>query len=327
MTKLLFTLGVIASGLYLGYTVQRLVHAGRLRLPLSLVDLRRMLQKVGLLGCMYVSFMATVWGIRVDSLRITVLPALGVFILTLGGAVAVLLARAWGLSRRQTGSYFACGSFSNIGSIGGLVVFVFLGEEGFAYVPLYKLFEEIFYFAIGFPIAKGFSFAPGADRPESVLVRLRAILGDIFVAAALVSIAAGGALNLAGVERPEALRVLSTALVPIGTFLLLVSIGLSMKFSSIAGYRRECAALLGLKFVLLPATACLTAWLCGLGAVQDGLPLEVVLILASMPVGFIALIPPSIYELDLNLSNACWLTSTAALSVVLPALYLLVEWM
>ena len=327
MTKLLFTLGVIALGLALGYSVQRLAHAGRLRLPLSLADLRRMLQKVGLLGCMYVSFMATVWGIRVDSLRITVLPALGAFILLIGGASAVLLARAWGMSRRQTGSYFACGSFSNIGSIGALVVFVFLGEEGFAYVPLYKLFEEIVYFAIGFPVAKSFSLAPGADSSESARVRLKAILGDVFVAAALVSIAAGGALNLAGFERPEVLRVLSTALVPIGTFLLLVSIGLSMKFSSIAGYRRECAALLGLKFVLLPATACLAAWLCGLGAVHDGLPLKVVLILASMPVGFTALIPPSIYELDLNLSNACWLTSTLALAVVLPALYLLVEWM
>lgn len=327
MTKLLFTLGVIACGLALGYTVQRLVHAGRLSLPLSLSDLRRMLQKVGLLGCMYVSFMATVWGIRVESLRIMALPALGGVILLLGGAMAVLLARAWGLSRRQTGSYFACGSFSNIGSIGALVVIVFLGEEGFAYVPLYKLFEEIVYFAIGFPVAKSFSLAPGADSSESVLVRLKAILGDVFVAAALVSITAGGALNLAGVERPEALRVLSTALVPIGTFLLLVSIGLSMKFSSIAGYRRECAALLGLKFVILPATACLLAWLCGLGAVHNGLPLKVVLILASMPVGFTALIPPSIYELDLNLSNACWLTSTLALAVVLPALYLLVEWM
>ena len=327
MTKLLFTLAVIASGLSLGYTVQRLFHAGRLRLPLSLADLRRILQKVGLLGCMYFSFMATVWGIRVESLRIMVLPALGAFILLLGGAMAVLLARAWGLNRKQTGSYFACGSFSNIGSIGALVVFVFLGEEGFAYVPLYKLFEEIVYFAIGFPVAKGFSLAPGADRAESVAVRLKAILGDVFVAAAFVSIAAGGALNLAGVERPEVLRVLSTAMVPLGTFLLLVSIGLSMKFSGIAGYRRECAALMGVKFLALPAAAWLVAWLCGLGTVHEGLPLKVVLILASMPVGFTSLIPPSIYELDLNLSNACWLTSTLSLVAVLPVVYLLVEWM
>ena len=149
--------------------------------------------------------------------------------------MAVLLARAWGLNRKQTGSYFACGSFSNIGSIGALVVFVFLGEEGFAYVPLYKLFEEVVYFAIGFPVAKGFSLAPGADRAESVAVRLKAILGDVFVAAAFVSIAAGGALNLAGVERPEVLRVLSTAMVPTRD---LPAAGLDRPVHEVFGHRR-----------------------------------------------------------------------------------------
>ena len=135
------------------------------------------------------------------------------------------------------------------------MVFVFLGEEGFAYVPLYKLFEEIVYFVIGFPIAKRFSVAPGRpegrerrgaaeNRPERCLRRGRVRLDPV-----------GGALNLAGVERPEVVRVLSTAMVPLGTFLLLVSIGMSMKFSSVTGYRRECVALMGVKFLALPATA------------------------------------------------------------------------
>jgi len=325
MTKLFFTLGVIACGLSLGYTVQRLVHADRLRLPLSLADLRRMLQRVGLLGCMYFSFMATVWGIRVESFRILVLPLLGVFILLLGGALAIVLARCWGLGRRQIGSYFACGSFSNIGSIGGLVVFVFLGEEGFAYVPLYKLFEEVVYFVIGFPIAKHFSVAPGGPKAESAVVRLKTVLSDVFVVAALASILVGGALNLAGIDRPELVRILSTAMVPTGTFLLLASIGMAMQFSSVTGYLRECAALVGVKFLILPATAVLIGYLCGLGAMHEGLPLKVILILASTPVAFTSLIPPSIYDLDLNLSNACWLTSTLSLVAVLPVVYLLVE--
>ncbi len=47
--------------------------------------------------------------------------------------------------------------------------------------------------------------------------------------------------------------------------------------------------------------------------------------LASTPVAFTSLIPPAIYDLDLNLSNACWLTSTLSLVAVLPVVYLLVE--
>jgi hypothetical protein len=53
MTKLLFTLGVITAGLSLGYGLRMAVAAGRLRLPLPLADLRRQLQKVGLLFFMY----------------------------------------------------------------------------------------------------------------------------------------------------------------------------------------------------------------------------------------------------------------------------------
>ena len=85
MTKLLFTLGVITAGLSLGYGLQMAVAAGRLRLPLPLADLRRLLQKVGLLFFMYFSFMATVWIIRIDNLRLVALPAIGLFILHFRG--------------------------------------------------------------------------------------------------------------------------------------------------------------------------------------------------------------------------------------------------
>ena len=325
MAKLLFTLGVILLGLSLGYTIRRLVESNRVHLPVQLADLRRILQKVGLLGCMYASFIATVWVIRIENLRIVILPALGAAILLLGGVLALALARAWGLNRRQTGSYFACGCFSNIGSVGALVVFVFLGEEAFAYVPLYKLFEEVVYYVIGFPVARYFSIAPGQLKAEGIASRLRSMLGDVFVVTAFGAILVGGALNLSGVERPEFVRVLNTVMIPTGTFLLLTSIGLAMQFSSVAGYARECVGLMGVKFLVLPATACLIAGLCGLGVVHNGLPFKVVLILASTPVAFTSLIPPSIYDLDLNLSNACWLTSTLSLVVVLPAVYLLVD--
>ena len=325
MTKLLFTLGLITLGLSLGYSIQRLVASRRLILPLPVVDVRRLLQKVGLLFFMYFSFMATVWIIRIDNLRLVALPAIGLFILIFGGALALAFARVLKLDRRQTGSYFACGSFSNIGSIGALVVFVFLGEEAFAYVPLYKLFEEVFYFTIGFPIAKYFSPADEAAPDETMALRLKRVFSDVFVIGALASITVGGGLNLAGIERPEIFGTLNALFIPAGTFILLVSIGMAMRFSSVGNYLRECAAIAGIKFFFLPASACLVGYLFGFGAMHSGLPLKVVLILSSAPVAFTALIPPSIYDLDLELSNACWLTSTLALFGVLPIVYLLLQ--
>jgi hypothetical protein len=61
----------------------------------------------------------------------------------------------------------------------------------------------------------------------------------------------------------------------------------------------------------------------GLGDADDGLALKTVAVLASMPVAMNALIPPSLFNLDLDLANACWIGSTTALIVVLPALHLL----
>jgi hypothetical protein len=325
MTKLLFTLGVIAAGLGFGYGLQRLAVSGRIRLPIPLANLRRLLQKIGLLFFMALSFMGAVWIIRVESLKIAALPLLGAFILLAGGGLAVVAARVLGLDRKQTGSFFACGSFSNIGSIGALAVFMFLGERGFALMALYKLFEEVVYFTIGFPIAKYYSAAAGESAPGGPGNRLKAVFSDPFVLAALAAIAAGGALNLSGVERPELFKTMNALFVPAGTFVLLTSIGLAMRFSSAGDYVRECAAMCGIKFLALPAAACLAGYLLGFAEMDSGLPLKVVLVVSAMPVAFTALIPPSIYDLDLDLSNACWLTTTLALALVLPILYLIVR--
>ena len=325
MVNLLFTLGVITAGLGFGYGLQRLAASGRIRLPLPLAELRRLLQKIGLLFFMTISFMGAVWIIRVDSLRIAALPALGVFILLLGGFLAIAAARFLGLDRKQTGSLFACGSFSNIGSIGALVVFVFLGEKGFALVALYKLFEEVVYFTIGFPIAKYYGTAAGEGREAGFSGRLRSVLRDPFVLAALAAIAVGGTLNAAGVARPEIYKTVNSFFVPAGTFVLLTSIGLAMRFSSAGNYARQCLAICAIKFLALPAVACLIGTLLGFGEMDAGLPLKVVLVVSAMPVAFTALIPPSIYDLDLELSNACWLTSTLALAGVLPIIYLLIR--
>jgi hypothetical protein len=53
--------------------------------------------------------------------------------------------------------------------------------------------------------------------------------------------------------------------------------------------------------------------------------MKVVMILSSMPVAFSALIPPSLYDLDLDLANACWFFTTSALIVVLPLLLMLIN--
>ena len=129
-------------------------------------------------------------------------------------------------------------------------------------------------------------------------------------------------LNLSGLKRPEVYQTINSVLIPLGTLALLISIGLAMRIKTIQDYLKECVVISGIKFLIVPVILTLTAFLLGYGEIEHGLPLKVVMILSSMPVAFTALVPPSLYDLDIDLANSCWLFSTSLLIVVLPVLYI-----
>jgi predicted permease len=323
MSKFVFSFAVIVFGLTLGYLIQNLSNKGRIHLPLELDALRKLLQKIALLFFMPVTVLCAIWIVNVESVSIAALPFIGFGAILLGGLFALLFARILKLENRKTGALFACGSFTNIGAIGALVCFIFLGERGFALVPIYKIFEEVTYYGIGFPIAKYFSTADSVK--EHSLDRVKGLLRDPFIQVALSSITIGGMLNIFDVPRPEFFRTVNAVFIPVGTSLLLISIGLAMKFRSVKNYMRECISVSLIKFFIVPVTMSSAAFMIGYGGLEDGLPLKVVMILTCMPVAFNALIPPSIYDLDLDLANACWFFTTASLVVVLPVLLSLIS--
>ena len=323
MSKLILSLGIIVVGLSLGYAIQRLSSAGLLRLPISLDDLRKRLQKTALLFVLPVTVLGAIWIVDVRSISIAALPLIGVGAITLGGILAMGAARMLKLEPRKTGALIPCGAFTNIGSIGALICYVYLGEKGFALVPIYKLFEELTYYSVGFPIAKYFSSMDA--KQDSTGDRLKALFSDPFILVALSSIILGGMLNLSDLPRPAIFGIINAVFIPLGTGLLLVSIGLAMRFESVHHHLKACALVSLIKFAIVPFCATAVAWLIGYGQVDNGLPLKVVMILSSMPVAFNALIPPSIYDLDLDLANACWFFTTSALMVVLPVLLMLIS--
>ena len=323
MSKFLFSFGVIAFGLSLGYVIQSACSRGLVTLPMGVDQLRKLLQRVALLFVNPVTVVGAIWIVDIKALSLAALPALGGGAILLGGALALGASGLMGLESKETGAFFACGSFTNIGSIGALICFMFLGERGFALVPIYKLFEEVTYYGVGFPVAKYYSdiHAVGVSPWE----RLRGMARDPFILVALSAITLGGLLNASGVERPAFFHTLNSVFIPTGTTLLLVSIGLAMKFKRVKHYLRECFAVSAIKFLLVPGIMFSIAYLIGFGDIDGGLPLKVVIILSAMPVAFNALIPPSIYDLDLDLANSCWFFTTTALVVVLPALLFVVS--
>lgn len=315
MTKFIYSFSIIFFGLLSGYIIQILARRGRLALPMPIDELRKLLQKIALLFINPIAIVGAIWVVSIQDVRLAALPVIGLFALLSGGVLALLAARLLALEPRKTGAMFGCGSFTNIGSIGALVCFVFLGETGFALAPIYKLFEELSYYSVGFPIAKYYS---SSAKDENKTQRLKGLAQDPFIIVALSSIILGGILNIGGVMRPTAIKSIVAVCVPLGTILLLASIGMALKFRRVRFYLKECMAVSLIKFALVPVFTASLAYLIGFGSIDNGLPLKVVVILSSMPVAFNALIPPSIYDLDIDLANSCWFFTTAMLVVVLP---------
>ena len=247
MQKLLFSLGLIVAGLITGYLWQRRAAARGPSVENAIPRVRKRLQKIGLLFFMPVSFVAAVWIAPFDNIRILFLPLIGAGALLLGGVCGLVAAVLMGLDNRRKGTLFCCGSFTNIGSIGALVCFVFLGEAGFAMIAVYKLFEEMTYYSIGFPIARYFS---GAEDEATFLRRIRTVVTDPFFLAATGAFVCGFALNRSGIPRPAFFETVNAFFVPAGTFILLVSIGLGMRFSSVAGNLAEGLVTSLIKFII-----------------------------------------------------------------------------
>jgi len=321
--NLIISLSYIFLGLIVGYIIQQLEERKIIHLPISLEKLRKLLQKIGLLFFMPISFIGALWMVKIDNLNIIALPFLGIFALLMGGVLGFASAKLFKLNRKDTGSMFVCGSFTNIGSIGGLVCYLFLGEKGFALFPIYKLFEQVIYYAIGFPIAR--SFSNDIIKKEKITSQLKNVFTDIFVVVALASITIGAFFNLSGIERPEFYKTINAIFIPGGTIILLISIGLAVKFRKVKKYIKECITISIIKFILMPLIISTIAIFLGYGLIEGSLPLKVVIILSSMPVAFSALVPASIYDLNLDLANSCWLVTTLSLIIILPLLFYLIR--
>jgi predicted permease len=322
MQKLFFSLGLITTGLIAGYLWQQWANAKGSDRAAAIPLIRKRLQKVGLLFFMPISFVGAVWVVSFEDIRVVFLPFIGAGALLLGGFGGLGAAALMRKKDRQKGTLFCCGSFTNIGSIGALVSFVFIGEYGFALVALYKMFEEIIYYSIGFPIARYFS---GAKGESTFGQRIKQIGKDPFFLAATGSFICGFVLNQSGISRPAFFETINAFFVPAGTFILLISIGLGMRFASVADHLKEGLAIAVLKFVFIPFVVFFAAHALGYQEINNGLPLKVALIVSSMPVAFTALVAASVYDLDLDLANACWLITTAALLIVLPWLSFLLD--
>ncbi len=316
MRQFISSITIIILGLATGYLLQTLIKHHKLSDPLDNKVIAKRLQQMGLLVLNPIALIGALWIVNFNSIRLIALPFLGVIAIILGASIALKCAKWKGLSREQQGAYLVLGGSANMGTIGGIVTYIYLGEIGFALVPLYKLFEELAYYGILFPISKTFGSQRG-DK-EKISDKLKRLLYDPFIIVSVGSVLLGIILNVSGIKRSAYYGQLNSIIIPLSSFVLLVSIGINMKWSNLKNHIKPGLYLIAIKSLIIPLVIIIVGSVVGLGKVGDGIPLKVAYILASMPPGFVSLVPPLIYDLDLEFANVCWLLTYCALIVVIP---------
>lgn len=319
MRKFTYSIGLIVLGLTIGQILKLLVDKKTINPSIPVHKYIKIVQNIILLGLLPLINMGAFWIVRIVDLKLIMLPILGTSALILGGLLGLVASRILGLDKKKTGSMYVTSSFSNIGSFGGLICFVFLGEVSYAFVSMYKLFEEFYYYTIGFPIAKLYGKSDNDDQKRRN--KILSLILDPYIMVAFLSIIIGVSLNLLGITRPLAYYTFNSVLIPLASFLLVTTVGFKMKIIAVGGYLKECFVVAIIKFLLVPMIITSTAYFLGIGELNDGMVLKIILILSAMPPAFNALIPPQIYDLDIDLANSTWLFNTGALIVIIPILY------
>jgi len=316
---LLKTFLVLTVGTFSGYLFQKLIDKNHWITPESKNEISIFLQKLGMLWFVSVTYIGSLWILKIESItKIISMPFVGAVSVITGGFFAVIIAKYYHYNRIDIGSMFSCGYFANSVTLGGMICFFYLGEEGYALVPIFTFFMRLLYYGVGYPIAH--MYAEDFDKQKETLKKIIEVIKDPFFYIGTGSVLVGISLNLSSLERPEIYTIINEILIPLTTFILLFSVGLTFKFSRVSKYLKECFLISLVKFIVVPVTILLIALLLDYQSINQGLPLKVSLILSAMPVAFNSVIAANIYNLNLDLVNSCWIFTTFAVLFVLPLL-------
>lgn len=313
------SLSFILLGLVAGVVLGRLL---RPRLTQRAFDgLRRGLQVTALLVLNPLAFVGALWSLPDLDPRLALLPVVGLTTLAAAFGIGSLAAR-WARLDPERALLLRTGtSYTNIGNLGGLSVFLLVGEAGYAVLPLYKLFEELWIYGFLFPHTKRgaqrlkASGDQGARGPSGALAQ---VLRDPFVLVVLGAVALGLGLHTWGPTRPTWYADLNAVLVPTSSMVLLASIGLNLKLSFSPRDVRPALGLTALKVLVLPLVSLGLSGLAGFWGLEA--VWKTALILAVMPMAFLSLIPPTLYGLDEKFPATAWATTMLSLLVTLPVL-------
>ena len=225
MQSFIVSFSIIIISLLSGYAFNAFIVHGMIKLSAEqTTNLRLTMQKTALLGIYPVAFLGAIWIADLSEPLYFLLPVVGISALATGLVYGLTVSRLLHLPPLRAGVFATSASSTNLGAIGALVVFILLGEPGFALVPFYKLLEELWNYSFLFPIARAYGeraqHTHCGKEQTSFIAGLLKVLRDPFLLVALSAVSLGLVMNFMQISRPVFYTGLNKILVPTGTTLL-----------------------------------------------------------------------------------------------------------
>jgi len=119
MLKFLYSVGLIALGLILGQVIRKLVNNNTIKDTVPVSKYIKTIQYATLLGLNPVITLGAFWIAQLNDLKFIALPILGAIAITIGGVMGFTISKIFKHEKKQTGSMFVSGAFTNMGNFGG----------------------------------------------------------------------------------------------------------------------------------------------------------------------------------------------------------------
>jgi malate permease and related proteins len=265
-------------------------------------------------------FFYSLWVMDLSQIRhFTPIPLLAVALILLPLGLTPLWVGRFLPRRSSQGSFILAASFSNIGTTGGaFLCYLLFGQQGLSLAYLFLLPYPFLIFTLGFSLARRYA---RQDVRMTFGEYLLALLRDPVSVLPLLAMGAGAALNFYGWRPPAGAAPWVDILIKADIAVMCLAIGMTLNPPRLRDDWRAIAANGVIKFIALPALT-LAAVLLIYGSLNP-LPARVLLIQAAMPSAIYAVIAANLFDLDLELANTLWITTTLMLAPVALILFLL----
>lgn len=271
---------------------------------------------INILGCCTALSVLSFWVLPL-SLELIWLPWFGIVFSLIPGIVAYLFFAKKYKNGLDKASYLVSALLSNIGTLGGLCAFILYGETGFAYSQIVALMQNLVMFLFCFPLAQYYQQQSGQGDSEIQKITLSSLFLNRNQLP-VVGLAVGMMFYIGGVPRPAILGEIFNPLIHISAWMALVPVGYSIKFSAMKQYYGSISDLVPIKFIVTP----LIGYFIARQVFNDHVLLGTLLVLASVPTGINAVVTARLYNLNVHVSGAAFVLTTAIfLVIVYPILF------